>query len=108
MAKWKMNNGATQATFEYASGQTAGSSNWTFTQDEKPFIEQAKRDREKGWLDNKSKMKKFATIPEIVAIEIKDKWGLDIHHPEFMNDDEKKAKFFSIIRSDYSYLVVNS
>lgn len=110
MAKWKFGNqqAGAKATFEYESGSSTGESTWSFEQDERPFLEQAKIDRERGTLDNNSSMRKFATIPEIVAIEIKDKYGVDLHHPDFMQDIDQKAKFFSIIRSDYSYLVVNN
>ena len=108
MAKWKMSNGITPATFEYDSGSAVGDANWSYTQDETPFLEEAKRDREAIQKDNNSKMRKFATIPEIVAIEIKMNHGIDIHAPDFMYDEDKKAKFFSIIRSDYAYLVVNN
>ena len=99
MAKWKLNQGGLQGGFEYDSGSATGESSWQLYQDEKPFLEQAKRDREQGTKDNIMGAKKFATIPEIVAIEIKDKWGIDIHAPDFLHDDHKKAKFFSIIQN---------
>ena len=110
MAKWKLNNQATgtKATFQYDSGTMHGDSAWSFEQDEKPFIEQAKRDREASQLENNSGMKKFATIPDLVAMEINYNYGIDLHDPTFMQDDDKKAKFFQIIRQDYPFLVVNS
>ena len=52
MAKWnvgdKKNPGSLQGTFEYEAGSATGESVWTVQQDEKPFIEQAKRDRDAG------------------------------------------------------------
>ena len=50
-------------------------------------------------------MKKFATVPDIVAIDIKDKWGLDLHSPTFMHDKDSLAKFMIIIRQEYPYLL---
>lgn len=107
MAKWKLNQSGLQGSFEYESGQAVGESAWKLYQDERPFLEQAKRDREATQLENNSHMRKFATIPELVAIEINEKYGLDIHSPDFFQDMDKKAKFFSVIQQDYPYLVVN-
>jgi hypothetical protein len=108
MAKWKINQAGLKSEFNYQTGDRDGEAVWRFEQDERPFLEQAAREREMGYLDNNSKMKKFATIPEIVAIDIKLKHGIDIHEPDFLHDDEKKAKFFSIIQNDYSHLVINN
>jgi len=46
----------------------------------------------------------FAIIPDIVAIDILTKYGLDIHHPEFMNDPAQLRKLKQIIISDYPLL----
>ena len=108
MAKWKLNQAGLQAGIEYDSGAAHGDSFWKIYQDEKPFLEQAKRDREEGSKANALGAKKFATIPEIVAIEINNKYGIDIHAPDFLHDDDKKAKFFAIMQSEYSHLVVNN
>ena len=107
MAKWKLNQSGLTGGFEYDSGSATGDSFWKFHQDEKPFLEQAKRDREATQKTNAMGMKKFATIPEIVAIEVNYKYGLDIHDPNFFHDDDKKAKFFTIIQTEYPHLVVN-
>ena len=107
MAKWKLNQAGLQAGFDYESGAATGESNWQIYQDEKPFLEQAKRDREAGTKANSMGAKKFATIPEIVAIELNSKWGIDIHAADFLHDDDKKAKFFTIIQTEYPHLVVN-
>ena len=107
MAKWKMGNAGLSASIQYESGQLTGESFWRLEQDEKPFIEQAKREREMKWNNNNSQMRKFATIPEIVAIEIKEKWGIDLHEPNFFKDVDKKAKFFQIVREEYPHLVVH-
>ena len=107
MAKWNMNYGGLKGGIEYDSGARVGESFFRFEQDEKPFLEQAKRDREKGLLKTENNMRKFATIPEIVAIEIKNKYGVDLHGDGFMHDIDAKAKFFQIVRQDYPHLVVN-
>jgi len=108
MAKWKvgdkMNPGSLQGTFEYESGKATGESIWTVQQNEKPFLEQAKIDRELGSRKD-SGYKKFATIPDIVAIDILHKYGIDIHDPDTMRDQDKMNKFKNIIKSEYSYLL---
>ena len=108
MAKWnvgdKMNPGSLQGTFEYEAGSATGESVWTLQQDEKPFIEQAKRDRDAGQ-NSKAGYKKFATIPDIVAIDILNKYGIDIHDPNTMQDKTKMNRFKQIIKSEYSYLL---
>ena len=108
MAKWnvgdKKNPGSLQGTFEYEAGSATGESVWTFQQDEKPFIEQAKRDRDAGQ-NSKASYKKFATIPDIVAIDILNKYGIDIHDSNTMQDQTKMNRFKKIIKSEYSYLL---
>jgi len=108
MAKWnvgdKTNPGSLQGTFEYESGSATGESIWKIQQDEKPFIEQAKRDRDLG-NNSKAGYKKFATIPDIVAIDILNKYGIDIHDPATMQDQTKMNKFKQIIKSEYKYLL---
>ena len=105
MAKWKLNQSGLQAGIEYEGA--VGESTWQLYQDERPFIEQAKRDREAGTKKTHMNHKKFASIPEIVAIELKEKWGVDIHSLTFMDDQDMKAKFFTIIQQEYPHLVVN-
>ena len=108
MAKWnvgdKKNPGSLQGTFEYEAGSATGESVWTAQQDEKPFIEQAKRDRDAGQ-NSKAGYKKFATIPDIVAIDILNKYGIDIHDPNTMQDQTKMTRFKNIIKSEYKYLL---
>jgi hypothetical protein len=108
MAKWKVgdktNPGSLQGTFEYESGSATGEYAWTVQQDERPFIEQAKREREAGSKKGTG-YKKFATIPDIVAIDILNKYGIDIHDPDTMRDQDKMLKFKNIIRTEYKYLL---
>ena len=106
MAKWKIKNNSVNNTltgsFEYEGA--VGESIWSVHQDERPFIEQAKIDRETQ-RGNGSHYKKFASIPEIVAIELNTKYGIDIHSPTFMHDTDMKARMMAIIKQDFPYLL---
>lgn len=108
MAKWKvgdkLNPGSLQGTFEYESGKATGESVWTVQQDEKPFLEQAKIDRDVGQKKDVG-YKKFATIPDIVAIDIHTKYGIDIHDPATMQDSTLMKRFKNIIKTEYAYLL---
>ena len=75
---------------------------------EKPFLEKAKLEREQNanGLNKKDLgFKKFATVPDIVAIEIKNKWGIDLHDSATMHDKNKMAKFMAIFKQNYSHLM---
>ena len=106
MAKWvaKSKTGGTlQGGIEY-TGDRAGESHFQIYQDEKPFIEQAKIDRET--MNRKDTgYRKFATIPDIVAIEVKQKWNIDIHDPIHAGDKSTMDKFKKIIKENYAYLL---
>ncbi len=106
MAQWmaKPKTGGTlQGSIEY-TGDRAGESHWQIYQDEKPFIEQAKIDRE-TMTRRDTGYKKFATIPDIVAIEVNEKWGIDIHDPIQSSDSAVMDKFKKIIKENYAYLL---
>jgi len=111
MAKWTVGNknnindkGTLKGQFQYDAGKSTGNSQWQIYQDEKPFLEQAKREREQKALQDVG-YRKFATIPDIVAIEIKQNFGIDIHNPEVMGDPREMEKFKKIIKRDYKYLL---
>lgn len=110
MAQWKNVHGGTGGSLkggiEYEG--EVGISHWQLEQDEKPFIEQAKIDREKGTKATANSHKKFATIPDIVAIEVMQKYGINIHDPEHSSDYWTMKRFKQIIMQDYPYLVVNN
>lgn len=84
-----------------------GRQGWQVKQDIRPFIQEAKDDREIGF-NKKSHYRKFATIPDVVAIEIANKYGVNIHDPSTKNDQHKMQKFKKIIIQDYPYLLVSS
>ena len=105
MAKWniKQREGF-GGTFEYESGKMDGEYAWTLTQDEQPFLEQAKLDREQ---QSKRDIgyKKFATIPDIVAVEIMMKYGIDIHDGDTFRDPSLMKKFYYIVKTEYPHLM---
>ena len=110
MAKWKNvssgTGGTLKGSIEY-EGAT-GESMWQITQDEKPFLDQAKLDREAGTKNTHMGHRKFATIPDIVALEIREKYGIDIHDPLIMHDKDKMKRFKYIVMTEYKHLVVNN
>lgn len=75
------------------------------TQDHRAFVEAAKQDREMAGSMKDTGYKKACTIPDIVAIEINYKYGLNIHDPMFMHDKDAVVKLMKIIRSEYPYLM---
>ena len=110
MATWKVQpgtGGSIAGGFQYESGKATGESNWQIYQDEKPFIEQAKRDREQTLRQTDKKHRKFATIPDIVAIEVMSKYDIDIHNAEHSSCPWTMKRFKQIIMQDYPHLVVN-
>jgi hypothetical protein len=46
----------------------------------------------------------FAIIPDIVAIDILTKYGMDIHSPDFMSDPAQLRRLKQIIETDYPLL----
>jgi hypothetical protein len=46
----------------------------------------------------------FAIIPDIVAIDILTKYGLDVHSPDFMSDPASLRRLKHIIDTDYPLL----
>ena len=106
MAKWvaaSSTGGTLQGAIEY-TGDRAGESHFQIYQDEKPFIEQAKMEREQVQKADIG-YKKFATIPDLVAIEVNEQYGIDIHDADTMRDREKMTKFKKIIKENYAYLL---
>ena len=73
-------------------------------QDERPFLEQAKMERETQTTRDIG-YKKFCTIPDIVAVDLMYKYGIDIHAQDFMHDGHKVKKVMQIIKSEYPYLL---
>ena len=106
MAKWIVNPKTVNSSLKGAIDYTDSESRWQIEQDEKPYLEEVKREKENQ--KKNSHLRKFATIPDLVAIDILNKYGLDIHSPTFIHDKDALAKLKQIILKDYKYLVVNS
>jgi hypothetical protein len=86
------------------AGYNEDNKRWSFEQDEKPFIEAAKLEREQVAKRDVG-YKKACTIPTIVQLEIFEKYAIDIMDENFMNDSDKVKRVLQIIRSEYPYLM---
>ena len=80
-------------------------------QDLTPYLEAAQQSRQQQW-DNRLTLRKshwrpFATIPDIVAIDILTKYKLDIHDPAFSHDPTNGPKLRQIIRTEYPHLLLS-
>jgi len=80
---------------------------WQVKQDIKPFVEEAKQERDIGF-NKKANYRKFATIPDVVAIEIATKYGVNIHDENTQRDKNEMSKFKKIIIQNYPYLLVST
>jgi len=79
------------------------------SQDISGILEQTALDREHQETNGKSKnYRKIATIPDIVAIEILTKYGLDLHAPDFMHHAINGRKLRQILKSEYPKLLLNT
>ena len=109
MAKWVVNPGTKNSTIRsevhYDRNNPNEEIRWEMRQDETPFLEQAKQDREASKKVTANGYKKFATIPDIVAIEIAQIYGINIHEPETLHDRDKMNTFKRIIATDYKHLL---
>ena len=103
MAIWKVQPGTIGNTLKAGVEYDENGTQWAVEQDVEQYINQAKLDRESG--DGNKHYTKMYTIPEIVAIEIKEKWGIDVFSPEFMHDAEKKMKVHLIVQQHYPKLM---
>ena len=94
-----------KAAFDLDSGQ------WQATQNVQQYLDSAKLDRDKQSYFGRTKYKgfrKMATIPDIVAIKIKEDWGIDLHDQTFMQDTDKMAKLKIILKQEYPHLLINT
>ena len=107
MARWTVTPNSVNNTLHGAAEVGEKGTHFQVYQDEKPFIDMIKDERETH-RSHHTHMKKFATIPDLVAIEILEKWGLDIHDPLFMHDTDKKKRLKQIMVQEYPHLVVGT
>jgi len=103
--KHKEVTGGLEGQIEF--NQMGGLSGWEAAQDITPFLEQAKMEKEIGF-NKKTHYRKFATIPDVVAIEIATKYGVNIHDPKTNGDKDVMKKFKKIIIEDYPHLLVST
>ena len=110
MAKWRVSpgtaNNSIHSEFEVNRGEEI---QWKIQQDEKPYLEEVKRDKE---LLNSGRAasgyRKMATIPDIVAIEMLQKHRLDIHDPSFMHEPANMKRLRYILQTEYPHLIVST
>jgi hypothetical protein len=102
------------ATVDQKEGIQAGfdlqSAEWEAKQDITQYKEHAKneRDRQDYFGLTKGGYRKMATIPDIVAIEILQKYKLDLHDPMFMSNPANLTKLKKILITEYRDLVINT
>jgi len=79
--------------------------NFQLEQDVNAYKEYAAQQRElDSFAANGRTYRSFAIIPDIVAIDMLTKHGLDVHSPEFMQDPANLRKLKQVIESDYPLL----
>ncbi len=79
--------------------------NFQLEQDIQAYKDYASLQRQQDSLSHNGRQyRSFAIIPDIVAIDILTKHGLDIHSSEFMSDPAQLRKLKQIIDSDYPLL----
>lgn len=59
-------------------------------------------------LSSTRQYRSFAIIPDLVAIDILTRYGLDVHAPEFMSDPALFRKFKQIIMSEFPELLTSN
>ena len=105
---WTITPG-TDASQANLQGQFTPDGEWMVTQDINPYLKQAKLDREAQDYFGKNKgFRKIATIPDIIAIEMKEKYGLDLHDPLFMQDENNTKRLRYIMKTYYPDLLINT
>jgi len=74
-------------------------------QDIQAYKDYANQQRQQDSLSISNRQyRSFAIIPDIVAIDILTKYGMDIHSPEFMSDPAQLRRLKQIIETDYPLL----
>ena len=103
MARWKVAPGTEGNTLSGGINYDNEGSRWSIQQDISGVLKSAKEDRDSG--DGKAHYTKMYSIPDVVAIEINMKWGIDVYSPEFMHDKAMKTKVHLIIQENYPDLM---
>ena len=108
MAKWKVTPGSVNNSMSGEVNYDKHESRWEIKQDVSAVLEEVKRDRELASKHTPTGWRKAFTIPDVVAIELLTKYGMDIHAPDFMHDHMNMAKLKSVIKQDYPYLLIST
>ena len=74
-------------------------------QDDTAYLDYAQAARQAG-VDRKANYRSFAIIPDIVAVDIFTKFGIDINNPE--NTQVELNKFKKIIKDHYPLLLTTN
>jgi len=84
-------------------------SNFKLEQDVSAYKDYAAAQRELDTVSHNGRAyRSFAFLPDIVAIDILIKYGLDIHAPEFMDNPANLRKLKQIIITDYPLLMTSN
>jgi len=79
--------------------------NYQLEQDIQAYKDYAALQRQQDSLSHNGRQyRSFAIIPDIVAIDILNKYGMDVHSSDFMSDPAQLRKLKQIIDSDYPLL----
>ena len=86
------------------------SKNFVLEQDISPYRAYAEQQRYLDSLNPRTtrNYRSFAIIPDIVAVDILTKYGIDIHAPEFMSDETAKRRFRHIVMTEYPQLMTSN
>ena len=97
-------NKSIQAGYDLETNQ------WEAKQNVDQYLKHIQLEREKQDYFGKTKhgYRKMATIPDIVAIKIKEDHGIDLHSQTFMRDKDKLKKLRYILTTEYPHLLVNT
>lgn len=112
MAKWMVTPGTKGNTMsgKVDYGRIGDKTHWEIKQDISEIKKEIERDKmlSSTGLHNKMGFRKMATIPDIVAIEMKEKHNLDIHSPTFHADESNKKRLRYLLRTEYPDLIINT
>lgn len=79
--------------------------NFQLEQNVQDYKDYAAQQRELDFISRNGRTyRSFAIIPDIVAIDMLTKHGLDVHAPDFMQDPTNLRKLKQVIESDYPLL----
>lgn len=84
---------------------------FSLTQDVQAYKDYAEKSRERDQHlagARSTNYRPFCIIPDIVAIDLKMKYGIDIHGPEFLKNPAIKLKFANIMRTEFPELLTSA